>query len=42
MPAGEQVVTNVTFDVLARRASAGPARDVTLPISSRWCAAAPR
>ncbi|MCW3848969.1 hypothetical protein OF829_17155 [Sphingomonas sp. LB-2] len=28
---GEQVVTNVTFDVFARRASADGARDVTLP-----------
>lgn len=29
--AGEQVRTNVTFDVFARRRDAGPARDVTLP-----------
>jgi hypothetical protein len=29
--AGEQVLTNVTFDVLGRRRDAGPARDVTLP-----------
>lgn len=28
---GSQVLTNVTFDVLARRAQPGPARDVTLP-----------
>ncbi|MBO9624071.1 MAG: hypothetical protein J7500_15290 [Sphingomonas sp.] len=29
--AGDQVVTNVTFDVLARRAQPGPARTVTFP-----------
>ncbi|WP_218625122.1 hypothetical protein [Sphingomonas sp. dw_22] len=29
--AGEQVLTNMTFDVFARRRDAGPARDVTLP-----------
>lgn len=29
--AGAQVVTNVKFDVLARRRDAGPARDVVLP-----------
>lgn len=29
--AGEQIITNVTFDVLGSRAKAGPARDVTLP-----------
>ena len=29
--AGEQIQTNLTFDVLARRAAPGPARDVTLP-----------
>jgi hypothetical protein len=29
--AGEQIATNVTFDVLARRAQAGPARDVSFP-----------
>ncbi len=33
--AGEQFVTNVGFDVLARRTDAGPARAVTLP----WFAA---
>lgn len=29
--AGEQIVTNVTFDVLGSRRQAGPAREVTLP-----------
>ena len=29
--AGENVITNLTFDVFARRRDAGPARDVTLP-----------
>lgn len=29
--AGEQIVTNVTFDVLGARRQAGPAREVTLP-----------
>ncbi|WP_448663611.1 hypothetical protein ACG3SL_02755 [Sphingomonas sp. CJ20] len=28
---GPQVQTSITFDVLARRSTAGPARDVTLP-----------
>ncbi|MHA6720059.1 hypothetical protein ACX40Y_11480 [Sphingomonas sp. RS6] len=29
--AGDQVVTNISFDVVAQRRDAGPARDVTLP-----------
>ncbi|UZK66068.1 hypothetical protein [Sphingomonas sp. M1-B02] len=29
--ATDQIATNVTFDVLARRTTAGPARDVSLP-----------
>jgi hypothetical protein len=29
--AGDQIATNLTFDVLARRAQPGPAREVTLP-----------